>query len=195
MRRRLGLLRPRSMARRVGGNPPRIDLSPRARVVAGWLAALVLVIGVAFVVGRLGDQAGGSTTTAEATGSGAGSPLPITFGRVLGAGGQVDPASHTERFTAGDTFAYSIDAEPPPNRQVYVEVMRLAGGSGEPVQTPAPQPVPEERTAVGFQVPAQVLLDAFGPGEYLMRIYARLAGTAIAEGRFTLVEDVAPSGS
>ena len=182
------------MARRAGGIPPRIELSPRARVVAGWLTALVLVVAVAFIVGRLGDQAGEAAGGADSTPSGAASPLPITFGTVLRQDGEVDPASQTERFTAGDTFAYSIEAAPPAAGEVSVEVVRLRGGAAEPVQTPAAQEVPQGRLAVGFQVPTQQLLDAFGPGEFVMRIYTT-SGAVIGEGRFVLLDATAPSPS
>lgn len=177
------------MARPVGGGTlPRIALSPRARVAAGWLVALILVASVAFLVGRLGDQAGGPAGgTPSATA--AGSPLPIAFGTVLGPDGQVDPASVTKRFGPGDTFAYSIDLAPPPSGEVFVEVSRAGNTSTQPVQTPAPQGLPPERSTVGFQVPAQALLDAFGPGEYLMRIYAEVGGALVGEGRFTLQDD------
>ncbi|MGH2356633.1 MAG: hypothetical protein ACRDGJ_01295 [Candidatus Limnocylindria bacterium] len=183
------------MARPVAGSPPRIDLGPRSRVMAGWLAALLLVAGVAFVVGRLGDQAGGSAASLQPAASGTGGLLAISFGTVLGADGQVDPASRTERFAAGDNFAYSLDLAPPPGGQVYVEVVQVAGGASGPIQTPAPQTLPEGRRTVGFQVAAQALLDAFGPGEYVMRIYGSAAGAALGEGRFVLLGDVAPSAT
>lgn len=182
------------MARPTVPRARRIDLDPRQRRLAGWLAALVLVIGVAFVVGRLGGEAGGPETTPTPSGSGAPAPLAITFGTVLTAEGEVDPASETHRFAAGDTFAYSVAEERPPGGRVFVEVVRVVGGGEEPVQTPAPQALPEGRALVGFQVPVQNLVDVFGPGTYLMRIYVSpSAADPIAEGRFELL-DVAPSG-
>lgn len=193
MRRRLDSLRQRTMARPTGEGSRRIDLDPRQRRLAGWLAALVLVIGVAFVVGRLGGEAGGPEDEPTPSGTSAPSPLPIAFGTALTAEGAVDPASATTRFAAGDTFAYSVGEERPPGGRVYVEVLRVADGAEEPVQTPAPQALPEGRTVVGFQVPVQNLVDVFGPGAFLMRIYVSPSAEPIAEGRFELLE-AAPSG-
>jgi hypothetical protein len=181
------------MARPTGEGARRFDLDPRARRLAGWLAALLLVIGVAFVVGRLGGEAGGPEDSPAPSGSAAPSPLPITFGTLLTAEGEVDPTSETSRFATGDTFAYSVAAEPPPGGRVYVEVVRVAEGTEEPVQTPAPQALPEERAVVGFQVPVQILVDVFGPGAYVMRIYVSPSAGPIAEGRFELLQAV-PSG-
>ena len=159
----------------------------------GWLAAIVLVIGVAFVVGRLGGEAGGPEDEPTASVSTTPTLLPITFGTLLTAEGEVDPSSETSRFAVGDTLAYSVAAEPPPGGRVYVEVVRVADGAEEPVQTPAPQELPEERAVVGFQVPVQNLIDAFGPGAYVMRIYVSPSAGPIAEGRFELL-DAVPTG-
>src|SRR5688500_7193412 len=121
MRRRLRLLRPQRMARPSGGPLWPLDLSPRGRTIAAWLAVVALLIGVAFVVGGLGGEEGGPEVGVNASPSGAPSPLPIAFGTVLGPTGEVDPASQTSRFATGDTFAYSIAAAPPPDGDVYVE--------------------------------------------------------------------------
>jgi hypothetical protein len=193
MRRRLDSLRQRSMARPTGEGARRFDLDPRARRLAGWLAAIVLVIGVAFVVGRLGGEAGGPENEPTPSASTTPTLLPIVFGTLLTAEGEVDPSSETSRFAVGDTFAYSVAAERPPGGRVYVEVVRVADGAEEPVQTPAPQELPAERAVVGFQVPVQNLIDVFGPGAYVMRIYVSRSAGPIAEGRFELL-DAVPSG-
>ena len=47
-----------------------------------------------------------------------------------------------------------------------------------------------------FTVPAPVLLDAFGPGTYLMLIYADPTGDPLAEGSFELIAPlVSPSAT
>ena len=79
-----------------------------------------------------------------------------------------------------------------------MEVRRTGGGEAETAQAPVDaQPLPEP-AVIAFTVPTADLLAAFGPGEYLMLIYADPAGDPIAEGTFELVAllvSPAPSSS
>ena len=173
-----------------GGAP---SLSPRALGIAGWLAVIALIALIALAVRLLGGNADGSAVLPSPSPS-AGGPLPIHFGTELDpVTARVLEASRTERFVAGDTFAYSVahDAERPD--VVYVEVVRVAGEAEEVVQaiTDGEQQVPTDRPAVAFTVPADVLLTAFGPGTYRMRIFADPEATPIAEGTFELHDPAA----
>ena len=69
---------------------------------------------------------------------------------------------------------------------------RTDGGPLEIVQAPIEaQQIPDAPALIGFTVPAAALLDAWGPGAYVMRIYLEPDGAPIAEGAFVLAE--APS--
>ncbi len=102
----------------------------------------------------------------------------------------------TDRFVAGDTFAYSVALSGTSPDPVFVEVRRTGGGLAEIVQTPVDgrQPL-EYPPALAFDVPADDLFEVFGPGEYLMLIYADPALAPIAEGSFILVGAPAASPS
>jgi hypothetical protein len=50
------------------------------------------------------------------------------------------------------------------------------------------QAIPGAPALIGFTVPAENLVAAWGPGVYVMRIQLEPDGPPIAEGRFTLVE-------
>jgi hypothetical protein len=201
MRQRLRPLRARAMARRPGENG-RITLGPRERRLLGWIVALVLVVGIAVVVGILGGNGDGAPVAPnESTAASAGAALPIAFGTELDdATHEVAENSRTDRFTAADTFAYSISASE--GRVVptivYVEVERIGGGALEVVQAATPdgeQTVPSGRATIAFTVAAEILFRDFGPGEYRMRIYLDPASDALAEGTFTLTADVASSAA
>jgi hypothetical protein len=197
MRQRLQPMRLRSMARRPGEDR-RFSLSPRDRRIAGWLAAAAVFIVIAVVVGILGGNADGTPvapgTSATASASTA---APIRFGTAMdAASGMVSAEAETNRFAAGDTFAYSVEAEGTVPATVYVGVERTSGGAQEVVQSAAEadQDLPDGATAIAFAVPAANLLSDFGPGEYRMTIFTDPTAAPIAEGTFVLVE-VAPSAS
>jgi hypothetical protein len=178
------------------GRDGRIDLSPRARLIGGWLAALLLVLGIAAGVRLLGGNADGTALLPSAGASAPTSPLPITFGTELDDDRLVTSASVTTRFTPDDTFAYSVaDAEPAST--VYVAVERTEGGEIELVQPASdPQPIPGAPARIGFTVPAANLFEAFGPGTYRMSISLEPNAVPVAEGTFQLIEPTAsPSGS
>lgn len=187
MRDRLRAARERPMARRPGDRE--LFLSPRARRIAGWVAAIVLVAGIALavrLVGGSGDGSPGGIASPSATASDA---LPITFGTSLDPGtGLVATASRTTRFEGGETFAYAVPGMLPPPTSVYVEVERIGAGDLEVVQAPAKQVVAAGASVTAFSVPVEALFEAFGPGEYRMRIYlAPSDDPPAAEGTFSLV--------
>jgi hypothetical protein len=204
MRQRINRWRPRSMARRPDGQD-RFSLSPRARRIAGWLAALLLVLGLAAVVRFLGGNGDGTPLDAAPSGSAgtASDAAAIMFGTAIDpATGQVAEAARADTFTAGETFAYSVEPGAALADPVYVEVRRTGGGQvGVAQEAVEGQKLPDPR-AIAFTVPVDDLLEAFGPGEYLMLIYAAAGGTGdpLAEGTFELVsaassEAAAPSAS
>src|SRR5262245_27518289 len=191
MRERFLPKRPRPMARRPGEGG-RLRLSPRARQLAGWLAALVIVLGIAGAVRLLGESADEGAVVPSPSGTSSVAILPIVFGTELTAERVVPVAARATTFDSTATFAYAVDGGAPAEA-VYVEVRRTAGGALEIVQEPVEaQPIPGAPALIGFTVPATALLDAWGPGAYLMRIYLDPAGEPIAEGTFVLVE-AAPS--
>jgi hypothetical protein len=198
MRQRLQPMRLRSMARRPGEDR-RFALSPRDRRIAGWLAAAAVFVVIAMAVGILGGNADGTPVApgSSATAS-ASAAATIRFGTALdAASAMVSAEAETNRFAAGDTFAYSVDAEAAVPAAVYVGVERTGGGAQEVVQSAAEagfQDLPDGATAIAFTVPAVNLLREFGPGEYRMTIFTDPTAAPIAEGTFVLVE-VPASGS
>lgn len=181
------------MATRTGGGERGVTITPQARTIAGWLVAIILIVAAAFFVGRVG-----SPDAPSAAGSGSPSAteslLPIAFGTGLDeTTGEVAVDLRTGRFAAGDLFAYSVrPSEPPGTPELYVEVIRIdPDQSVTPVQTPTPQEIIPSADVIAFDVPADDLIDAFGPGSFLMRIYLERDGSPIAEGRFELVAPVA----
>jgi hypothetical protein len=185
MRQRFLSRRGRSMARRPGEGG-RLALSPRALQIGGWVAALLLVLGIAGAVRLLGDSGDGATTEPSQS-AGTGELLPIVFGTALSAEGVIPVDVRTTRFGRSATFAYAVDGGEPASA-VHVEVERLDGGPVETVQPASVQRIANGPGLIGFTVPAAALLDAWGPGSYVMRIYLDPQASPIAEGRFVLVE-------
>ena len=185
------------MARRPGQDGA-LSLGPRERRILGWIVALVLVVGVAIVVGLLGDSdpidPDGSVAPSAAA------ALPITFGTEIdSATGEVASAAQTDQFTSADTFAYSVVPAGEVPATVYVEVERIGAGVSEIVQAATPdgeQQVTQDRPAIAFTAPGARLLEVFGPGEYRMRMFVDPTAAPIAEGTFTLVgEPASPAAS
>lgn len=173
------------------------SLSPRARNIGGWLAALLLIAAVAVAVRILGGNADGASvlpsSSADASLSASGSgAVEVAFGTAIDpVTGQVAAGTERHAFTAADAFAYSArPAEPPPST-IYVEVRRTAGGPVETVQLPSPQSLPDGAEVIAFVVPAANLLAEFGTGEFRMIITATPDGPSIAEGSFSLTEAAA----
>lgn len=187
MRERFLPRRQRPMARRPGERG-RLTLSPRAKLIAGWVAALLLVLGIAGAVRLLGESADEGAVVPSPSGVGAGSILPIAFGTALTAERVVPVEARTTTFERGTTFAYGVDGTEPVEA-IYVEVERTDGGPLGTVQEPIEaQPLEGGPALIGFSVPTANLLDAWGEGAYVMRIYLDPDGPHIAEGRFVLVD-------
>jgi hypothetical protein len=161
---------------------------PRARTSLGWAAAALGVAVVAFLVGRAGSEAGLPSPNPLPSATG---PLPIAFGTAL------DPASGeaiqpTNRFRAGDPFAYSVRmAAAPGVDTILVEIIRLNDDGTETIAQPladGEQGIVATSPVFAFKVQTSSLLDAWGPGVYAMRMYLPGEADPIAAGRFTLVE-------
>ncbi len=139
---------------------------------------------VAFFVGRAGSEVGVPSPTPSPTAA----PLTVTFGTTL------DPVTGeatnaTDRFRAGDTVAYSVRLPAAPGiAKILVEIIRLDGETETVAQRPSNQGIVKTSPVIAFTVPASTLLGAWGPGEYVMRMYLPDAQDVFATGRFTLVE-------
>src|SRR5687767_813717 len=110
MRRRLRRLGGRSMAQRPGDDgSSALKLSPRALRIGGWVAAILLIAGIAVVVGLLGGDADRGPLGASPSASDGAATATIAFGTSIDqATGEVAEDARTDRFAAGDTFAYSV---------------------------------------------------------------------------------------
>jgi hypothetical protein len=187
MRERFPWRRARSMARRPGEGGS-LALSPRARLIAGWVAALLLVVGIALAVRLLGESGDEGAAVPTPSTDAALTILPIVFGTELSEERVIPVAARTTSFGPETTFAYAVDGGEPA-AAVYVEVERTDGGPLETVQEPVDaQPITGGPALIGFTVPTVDLLTAWGPGAYVMRIYLEPDGQPIAEGAFVLVE-------
>jgi len=200
MRQRLRPFRDRVMARRPGDEDS-LPLSPRARRIGGWIAAAVLIGGIALAFRLLGGNGDGTVVDPTPSGSTGSSAQTVTFGTALDATtGEVAADAQTSRFADGDLFVYSVPPTGVIPDPVFVEVRRTGGGTVETVQAPVGEQDLPDPTVIAFTVPTALLLADFGPGEYLMLIYAAPTGDPIAEGTFELVAPlvspaVSPSSS
>lgn len=158
----------------------------RTQTWLAWAAAAVGVAVVAFLVGRAGSEAGLPSPTPSPSALG---PLPIAYGAALDpvSGEAIQP---TDRFRDGDPFAYSVRMPAAPgNDTILVQIIRLnADGTETVAQPPSEQGIVPTSRVFAFNVLTSTLLDAWGPGDYAMRIYLPGAGEPFAAGRFTLVE-------
>jgi hypothetical protein len=159
-------------------------VAPRARTALSWSIAILLLGALAFVVGRPSTESG---ILAGSPSPSVPAPLPISFGLSL------DPltneaAERTNRFRAGDPFAYSVTlAAAPGTDRILVEVARLVDGARTVVQEPSVQTILPEAPTFAFQVATDDLLAAWGPGDYEMRIFWDAAQPPFAAGSFTLI--------
>jgi hypothetical protein len=175
--------RGRSQAMPIAGRRRR-GPGPRARTWLGWLAAIVGVAVVAFLVGRAGSE----VEIASPTPSPSTAPLTIVYGTALDpvTGEAIQP---TDRFRAGDPFAYSVRLRAAAGTdRILVEIIRLEGQTETVVQAPSKQGIVATSPLVAFKVSTSRLLDAWGPGSYAMRMFLPGATEPFATGRFTLVE-------
>ena len=151
----------------------------------GWIAAALGVGAIAFIVGRAGLDAALSGPTPVPTASG---PAQVLFGRAL------DPATGEatggiNRFRAGDGMAYSVQLPSgAAGGTVLIEVVRLDGSTETVMQEPTATVPQIASNALGFRPSAAAMLATWGPGNFVLRIYADPAGQPLAAGRFTLVE-------
>jgi len=184
------------MARRPDGDDP-FTLSPRARWIGGWIAAALLIGGIALAFRLLGGNGDGTVVAPSPSSSAALAATTIAFGTALDpATGEVAADTRSDRFADGDSFVYSVPASGTEPTAVFVEVRRTAGGVVETAQEPLDAQALPNPPVIAFTVPAADLLAVFGPGEYLMLVYADPAGDPIAEGRFELVgPTVSPAAS
>lgn len=186
------------MARR-RGEDGRLQLTPEQLRWIGWIAAVVLIAGIAIVLRVLGGNGDGTAVDPDPTPSASAGPAAIAFGTALDpATGAVAADARTSTFVAGQTFAYSLAPPSTLPAAVYVEVARTAGGPEEVVQPAAPdgeQALPEGSATIAFDVGVDALFDVFGAGTYEMTIYLDPTETPIGIGTFTLSAPEPPSGS
>jgi hypothetical protein len=155
----------------------------------GWLAAGILLVALAFVVGGPAAEQGvlGGTPSPSQP-----SPMPIRFGQAL------DPdtnraVNQTRRFRSGDRFAYSVTlARAFGTADILVEISRLEDGGRVVVQPRSVQHILPNLRTFAFVVQADDLLAAWGAGSYEMRIFLPDGDEALATGRFTLIAPPAP---
>jgi hypothetical protein len=160
--------------------------APQTRTILSWAAAVLLLVALAFIVGRPAGETGvlGGTPAPSTTPP----PLVIVFGTAL------DPATNvavdtTDHFLAGDPFAYSVTLNAAPGTDtILVEVTRVVAGVPTVVQEPSVQKIVPESPTFAFQVLTDDLLAAWGPGDYEMRIFFTAAEPPFAVGTFTLVQ-------
>jgi hypothetical protein len=163
---------------------PRAGLSPGTRRLVGWLGAIVAIAAVAFIVGRPGVDAEHARGTPTPP---APSPIPIAFGT------SVDPASGaaadpTTTFRGGDPFVYSATlAAPVGTTDIYVEVLRDTDGVLTQVQPPQLQHTIADSKVIVYAVTTDGLIQAFGTGTFVLRIYRDPRASAIAEGTFRIL--------
>ena len=198
MRQRFRTIRGRSMARR-RGEDGRLQLTQEQRRWIGWIAAVVLIAGIALVVRVLGGNGDGTAVDPAATPSASAGTPAIAFGTALDpATGTVAANAVTSTFVAGQTFAYSLDPATSLPTAIYVEVVRTAGGPEEVVQPAAPegeQALPAGSATIAFDVGVDALFSVFGAGTYEMTIYLDPTEPPIGIGTFTLSAPAGPSGS
>ena len=117
-------------------------------------------------------------------------PGTLTFG--LGLNTETQRVTNpTDTFSAGTTFAHSIELTAPFGvTQIGEGVSRVNEDQSETVVIAAEGNVitgiNPNALVDGFTVETNALLDALGPGTYVMRVYR--GSELLAEGRFILVE-------
>jgi hypothetical protein len=176
------MLRRQSHAQRAGSGSTARRFGP----ALGWGVALIGLVGLALIVGRPSTDRGAA----------GGSPTPIpTSVSVISFGSALDEATRQitvaqEAFQATDSFAWSAELpDPSVTGEVLVQVLRIEPSGEVEVQAPSAQEVTPGSRLLGVALPAGRLFDAWGAGDYRMRIYAVADGPVVAEGRFSLVAD------
>jgi len=171
------------MAYGPGSAPPRWPWPS----ILGWAAAALGVLAAFWVSGLAGSDAELRSASPSPSPD---EPLPIRFGTRVGSAGEAQPL--TTRFRAGDAFVYSVRLPNPPGRDtVRVEIVRVEGEQRTVVQEPSAQGIDPTTRIFAFEVRAVDLIEAWGPGEYDMRIFWPGADDPFAAGHFMLVESPA----
>jgi hypothetical protein len=167
---------------------PRDGRGPRwAAPALGWVAVLGLLVFVAIIVGRPGRDAG----TAAATGSPGPTLLPVAFGTAIDHDSG-EAADLTTRFRAGEPFAYSVHLPTAVGQTtVYVEVLRVTAEGLVQVQAPQAQKTLPDRPVIAYLVTTDGLIEAFGTGDFVLRVYLDPTGDPLAAGAFTVVPPAA----
>ncbi len=149
----------------------------------GWVAVIGLVVLVAFIVGRPNRDAG----TAAATGSPEPSVLPVVFGTAIDHDSG-EAAGQTTRFWPGDPFAYSVRLPAIVGQDtIYVEVLRVTAEGLEQLQAPQAQKTLADRSVIAYLVTTDGLIEAFGTGDFMLRIYLDPSAPPAAAGSFTVM--------
>jgi hypothetical protein len=150
----------------------------------GWLAAAVLLVALAFVVGGPAAEQGVLSGTPSPSQP---SPVPIRFGQALDP--DTNRAIHrTRRFRSGDRFAYSVTlARAPGTADILVEISRVQDGGAAVIQPRSVQHILPNVRTFAFTVQTDDLLAAWGGGSYEMRIFIGGGDAPQAVGRFTLI--------
>jgi hypothetical protein len=179
---------PRQMASPTSERPAMATRGGRVRqrlgIAAGWTVVLLVLGVVAFIVGRPGQDAGvlGATPPASST-----SPLPIAFGTAIDRSSG-EASKRTTTFRRGQPFAYSVRLpRPAGTADVYVEVLRDSAGTLSQLQAPTLQKTLPDRAVIAYLVTVDGLVEAFGTGTLVLRIYIDPSVAPVAEGRFTIV--------
>ncbi len=154
-----------------------------AAPLLGWVAVLGLVAFVAIIVGRPGREAG----TAGATGSPGPTSLPIAFGTAIDHDSG-EASELTNHFRAGEPFAYSVHLPGPVGQStIYVEVLRATTEGLDQVQAPQAQQTLPDRAVIAYLVTTDGLIQAFGAGDFVLRVYLDPTTDPLAVGSFTVV--------
>jgi hypothetical protein len=179
----------RSQAQRLQAARRSARRSLQSSTLWGWLAAGVLLVALAFVVGGPAAEQGvlGGTPSPSQP-----SPLPIRFGQALDP--DTNRAIHrSRRFRSGDRFAYSVTvARAPGTADIQVEISRLTEGGRTVVQPRSMQHILPDVRTFAFAVRADDLLSAWGAGSYEMRIFMGNGDAPLAVGQFTLIAPPTP---
>lgn len=116
-------------------------------------------------------------------------PGTLTFGLGLNAETQ-RVTSPSDTFTAGTTFAHSIELTAPFGVTQIGEAVVQINDDGTETEVISAQEntltVDPDATVDGFTVPTNSLLEALGAGTFVMRVYR--GSELLAEGRFILAE-------
>jgi hypothetical protein len=153
------------------------------RAVAIWAVVAGAIVILAFIVGRPSDGQAGRTSTPQPSRS---EEPSVIFGTSLDpqTNAAVDPVS---AYQPGSTVAYSLTlSEPLAVTEVLIAVDRVSPGERTTVQEPTAQEVDASRTTFGVAVPADRLLESWGPGTYQLSVILVAGEQPIASGRFTL---------